>query len=722
MSERRQRVAIVGGGCAALTAAFELTQPHLKGRYEVTVFQQGWRLGGKGASGRGPHGRIEEHGLHVWMGFYENAFRLMRQTYGELNRDPNVCPVATCDHAFRPAPHIGLADWTPEQDWRIWSAVFPELPGRPGTAFDSSVSNPFTMAGYLLRATELLMTLFRVAYGPMDEPREPIWRRFADPAEMLAAVRDLLRSAVGTSMLGVALVERHVSSMLWIAKALSEGVGELLSEGVQLFGRVAEATQVIIGRLEPNGSGDFSYRRNALEAFELVLAALHGIVRSGAYHHPKGFDSLDDHDFATWLHSYGASRAAVTSPFARGLYSLMFAYEGGDYRQPSCAAGQCLRCFFRMFVTYRGAIFYKMQGGMGDIVFAPLYEVLRRRGVRFEFFHRLENIGTAGWPERPYIAELDFLVQAEVRSSSYEPLLSVKGVPCWPAAPDWSQLVDGHALNKEGRRFESFWDRRGVGRRVYRVNQDFDFAILGVGLGAVPHVARELIDNDRRWARMVDALKTVATVGLQLWMKPTLNGLGWDRGPVTLTSFTSPHDTWSDMTHLLDFEDFPASDHPGSLAYFCNVIADGDLEAHFSPDLGYEASARRLAIAQSRDFVEHDLVRLWPGAKNTDGRFRWDLLHPTVPGSPGTDFNFEGQFVSCNVNPTDRYTLCLPGTPQFRISPLDPSYANFTVCGDWTYNGLNLGCVESAVMSGQLASHAISRSPALSDIIGYDHP
>ena len=48
-------------------------------RYDVTVYQPGWRLGGKGASGRGPADRVEEHGLHVWMGFYENAFALMRR-------------------------------------------------------------------------------------------------------------------------------------------------------------------------------------------------------------------------------------------------------------------------------------------------------------------------------------------------------------------------------------------------------------------------------------------------------------------------------------------------------------------------------------------------------------------------------------------------------------------------------------------------------------------
>ncbi len=81
-------MAIVGGGCAGVTAAFELSRPEHRGRYDVTLYQLGWRLGGKGASGRGPADRIEEHGLHLWMGFYENAFRLMRECYQELERDP----------------------------------------------------------------------------------------------------------------------------------------------------------------------------------------------------------------------------------------------------------------------------------------------------------------------------------------------------------------------------------------------------------------------------------------------------------------------------------------------------------------------------------------------------------------------------------------------------------------------------------------------------------
>jgi len=80
------KVAIIGGGCASIATAFELTRPRHKGAYQVTIYQVGWRLGGKAASSRGPHGRIEEHGLHVWLGSYENAFALLRECYAELDR------------------------------------------------------------------------------------------------------------------------------------------------------------------------------------------------------------------------------------------------------------------------------------------------------------------------------------------------------------------------------------------------------------------------------------------------------------------------------------------------------------------------------------------------------------------------------------------------------------------------------------------------------------
>ena len=46
-ANRPIRVAVLGGGCGAMTAAFYLTSTaELRRRFEVTVYQQGWRLGG----------------------------------------------------------------------------------------------------------------------------------------------------------------------------------------------------------------------------------------------------------------------------------------------------------------------------------------------------------------------------------------------------------------------------------------------------------------------------------------------------------------------------------------------------------------------------------------------------------------------------------------------------------------------------------------------------
>ncbi len=103
---------------------------------------------------------------------------------------------------------------------------------------------------------------------------------------------------------------------------------------------------------------------------------------------------------------------------------------------------------------------------MGDVVFAPFYEVLRRRGVTFKFFHRLRNVRLAPEDkllpgERRYVEALEFDVQAETLAGrDYQPLIDVHGMQCWPAEPDYSQLKDGRRMRREQRDFESHWDLR----------------------------------------------------------------------------------------------------------------------------------------------------------------------------------------------------------------------------------------------------------------------
>src|SRR5262249_16061731 len=98
----REKIAILGRGMPSLTPPFASPDTQeLRDRYEIPVYQDGWLLGGKGASvrNRDENGRIEEHGLHVWLGYYENAFTLMRRCYDELGRPPDA-PLATLREAF----------------------------------------------------------------------------------------------------------------------------------------------------------------------------------------------------------------------------------------------------------------------------------------------------------------------------------------------------------------------------------------------------------------------------------------------------------------------------------------------------------------------------------------------------------------------------------------------------------------------------------------------
>jgi uncharacterized protein with NAD-binding domain and iron-sulfur cluster len=711
----RTRVAIVGGGCAATTAAFELSRPEHAGLYEITVYQQGWRLGGKGASGRGPSARIEEHGLHLWMGWYENAFRLMRDCYKELDRDPDRCRIATWLDAFERDSFTGAMEQDAGGVWRCWRAALPMAEGMPG----DPQAPRYTVLDYLVRAAALVQTLLTTLATGLDREGSPE-SRFAGPpnADSIEASSDAVGALMRLGQLGsLAALIQGIELFCTLARAMSQESGRLLLPFLDAISSTARA------QIDALVRGDDQSRR-LWTVMDLTLATMRGILRHNLVTHPRGFEVIDDYDCREWLLLNGALRPSVDSGYLRSLYDLGFAYEDGDPQCPRLAAGQALRSMLRAFFTYRGAFFWKMQSGMGDIVFAPLYEVLRRRGVRFEFFHRLENVRLAAKDsDAPYVDALEFELQARTTSGGpYEPLVDVQGLPCWPNQPLWGQLRDAERFQRESRDFESFFDHRYEERRVVRVGEDYDFVVLGVGLGAIPHVCREIVAHDPRWRAMVDHVKTVSTQAFQLWLKTDMKALGWEDRPINASGFVEPFDTWADMSHLATEECWAES--PRAIAYFCSVLPD--LEAIPSRERNdwIEVTQRRVR-QHVIDFLKRDIKHLWPKAIKRDGRFRWDLL--ADPGGrrrstrAGED-RIDTQFWIGSVNPTDRYTLSLPGSLVYRISPLDRTYDNLTIAGDWTNCGFNAGCVEAAVMSGMLAAHAISQKPALREIVGYDHP
>ena len=699
-----------------MAAAWELTKPEHEGRYKVTVFQEGWRLGGKGASGRGASGRIEEHGLHIWLGFYDNAFRMMRQCHAELEARGRGHLYGDWRDAWTPENDIALCSAAEGGGFQRWMAHMPPRPGYPGDPLEPGAV--FTLPYYMANAFDLLRAL--ILDTTVDG--HGLTSSF-DSAQVggQAASADLAARIAALAKMGTFATAATLAEVLGLFSTLVRVVTPATA------GTLVAAAEAIAARLRQWLEDRFianDRHRYLWEIADLTLATVSGFVRHGVLFDPRGLDAIDDYECREWMRMNGASIRSLQSPFLRGLYDLSMGYEDGDLNRPSLSAGQGLRGTMRTFFGYRGAFMWRMRAGMGDVVFAPLYTALRERGVGFEFFHRLTNVGLD--PAGGHAARLTFDVQARTRDGGeYHPLVDVQGRPCWPSAPDFAQLEQGERVVAEGWKFESHWDRRRVGERVLDVTQDFDMVVLGVGIGAVPHVASEIVGRDPRWQAMCANVKTVASQAFQVWLDEDLASLGWP-GPATITgAFAKPFDTWCDMAHVVPEEGW--RERPKTSVYFCSVLPD-PVSAPAEGDRTYQARRDEEVRGNAEAFLEGPIREVWPGAYDITGQFRWGILKaPEMAGGEGAaDLDgrarFGTQYWRANVNPTDRYVIHTPGSWRHRISPLDRTYDNLTIAGDWTDSGFHSGCVEGAIMSGLLAAHAISGTPRLEDIIAYDHP
>ncbi len=156
------------------------------------------------------------------------------------------------------------------------------------------------------------------------------------------------------------------------------------------------------------------------------------------------------------------------------------------------------------------------------------------------------------------------------------------------------------------------------------------------------------------------------------------------------------------MPQLIEAECWPARERPGSIAYFC-----GALQASWPPDRperAYVADHRACVRANAVELVEQRLAHLLPGT-STGGAFRWDLLCGR-DGHSGRSA-IDTQLWLANIDPSDRYVQCAPGSDAYRLRADESGYDNLVLAGDWTDNGLNAGCIEAATLSGLQAANAV---------------
>lgn len=666
-----KKVAILGGGMSALTAAYEIMTGSAPGEYEITVYQLGWRLGGKLATGRNylVDDRIEEHGIHVLFGSYENVFYCLRRVLADLAIDD-------WQSLFQQRSSFTAMEET--GGWRVWNLTFPQ--GMPGLSRD-----PQALPGDALFANEDATQVPEM----VSDALEWIPQRLAQMLSRHGWIGRRIARCFEAHVQRGRDAGRHPELEVWLTKAL-----RLIYRFHRTHWIASHALRWIpaVSRLRDE-------LRHIWILAELALVGLVGLRRAG--NEDKTFEDLDDQDLREWLDSNSLlgsqiSRTTRDSAVLRMIYELIFAYRDGDVNRPALAAGTALRAVLRLFLDYRGAFVWAMKRGSETLV-TPFYKVLKQQGVKFEFFHRVDELVA----ENDTVSRVRMSIQARA-IGEYDPLYKGNS---WPATPKYGDLEPGSGLDTGdefkpplmGKNLE--YDRtraRPVGSKEIVFGEDYDTLVL-----ALPPDELKLRANfagDSQWQAMLCGLNTTATVAAQLWLDQDTQELGWrDAIPATVGTYAQPLPDWIDLGQTIDYEGWPDDDKPRSVIYLV-----GTLPARSKArDLRLETREAGQMVGQ---WLTRSSKRIWPEA--TDGRsFEWRLLHD-ASGEEG-EVRLQSQYYRMNLDRAERYTLSLPGTTRTRLRADESRYRNLVVCGDWTDNGLNVGAVEAAVMSGRQAARAV---------------
>lgn len=642
-------MAVLGGGAAGLAAAHALSAYP---EFEITVYQMGWRLGGKGASGRkvaDGSGRDQEHGLHVLGGFYHNALQLLRSLYVEWGQ-ASALPLRFED-VFLPQSRVHIMERSAAGDFPV---LFPFPTNGRGLGREPIELDLASIAKILLD------WVFHRSTGS----GELRGAGFASDPDFQAHVRRARDSAVARPDEPSRLEARSSETVYEINHALAyTGAHPILPP-------------------PPNAEHDPDYSI----LFDIALVVAKGIVVDGLWR--RGFDAANGEEFTDWMRRHGLSERSIRSSYFRCGYDYAFAYVDGEPDRPRIAAGAALRGFLRMLLTYNRAVFVHMLGGMGEIVFTPLYEVLKRRGVRFEFFHRIDQVELAASGGR--IGRIAGTVQAHTPGGQpYEPLVRWGDRLVWPDAPLDDQLeTPPPRADRAEHVYESPWtDPPGSTHFELQDGRDFDEVVLAISVGALPDVTRSLVGGVRGWGEMLDRSATTPTLAAQLWLDRTTEDLGWLNGQTVLTAYRAPLSTWADMSFLLNLEAPSSSRH---LSYFCGPCPRAlyQLPGKDS-DFGPPETVR--AETTSRSWLDDNLSLLLPNANAASSRAEAGGL----------------LYVRLNSYPSDEYVLTLPGDVQHRLPAGATSAENLFVAGDWTRNGYDIGSFETAVASGLQCARAM---------------
>lgn len=690
----RKKIAVIGGGLSSITAIYYLSQlPDFEEKYEITLYQMGWRLGGKGASGINQKigFRIEEHGLHLWMGFYENAFCMMRDIYAKLNRPPDS-PLSTFEDAFKGQPFMIFEEYV-DGEWIDWKIHFPKLPGKVGDG--RAVGWKELLDG----ARDFLLHEFGVhqkLHSTKDKKHRLI-RLFLKAIDRLFGKTDLNANSevkevihsVFSSLESINYQDRehhidrlqHLKHIIW-----------------DLLGHMVERSNPL---------------RRLWVVIDLLTTILSGMIKDGVLEFENelklDFTRINTYDYAEWLKKHGADPGlTIPSPMVKSMYDGPFAFKHGDITQANAEAGTMLNIFLRMAFTCKENVIWRMQAGMGDTIFAPAYQWLQQfDNIHFEFFHKATDIKLS--EDKKCVQHIVFEKQVELKDQNlaYQPLVRVNGLDCWPSEPLYDQINPEQAqlLIEKNINLESSWSTWDKSTsKVISLHKDFDELIIGASLASLPHFASELVDNNCAIQNMLQHIGTVQTQAFQLWFNKDYVALGIDED-LLLSCYVEPLDTFAAMNQLLSRENWPGQ-AAKYIAYVCGAFPDA---ANILPykNNSFPSMQKDQVKHNMINYIQQHLKHIVPKAFKTN-KFDWNIL-VDLNESKG-EKRADAQYYRANVDPSERYVLSLKDTSRYRLKTNETGFDRVFFTGDWIQNGLNAGFVEGAVVSGILTARALSNN------------
>jgi len=662
IAQSKRKIAILGGGPGALSTAYALAFGPNGADFQITVYQMGWRLGGKCASRReaNPPRRNLEHGLHVLGGFYHNTMAMMRACYAQW-QSAGQQPL-TWDGAFKPHNVVHLME-KKGQNWTPVRIPLPTNNAQPGIGYTELTPQAFckTLLGWI----EAYIKSHRF------QQRQP------------AAMGLMPVAADGQKERALQLLHQ-LNALVPVGQpvGLDDGRKTAISDTVDQLVQIVRTFTHDADEVGPN----------YLILLEIGLCCTKGIFVDDIW--LKGFDAINDQDLLQWFSRHGASPDALASSYARAGYDYLFAYLDGDTSQPSLAAGVGLRGLLRMLTTYHGSLFVHMLGGMGEIIFVPLYEVLKKRGVIFKFFHRVDALRLAADGKSVDLIEL--IEQAPLADdvSEYQPTIACGDRRSWPTHPDYRQLKSPtEEIDNAEDVWENPWyDGPNAKKITLKSGHDFDQIVAGISVSALEPICADLTAVYPSWKSMFSAQKTVRTIGAQFWLSASVLQLGWPNLPTILTGFREPLATWGDMSFLLPLEGGDSQDRAAalSLAYFCGPMQNDAITTIMPHQRTVE---RQKAVSITDKWIEQCLSWIWPDAAAQNGDLKPSLVLET--------------HIQANNFPSDTYVLSPPNSIEARLRTQATGLDNLFLAGDWVRTGMDSGCVETAVMAGLQCARAL---------------